>query len=127
MNGTSSDPNEPTGTCSSPSTLETTRSSSDQPPDSVTGLNTDTSSQVYELHKQQLPLNTYLDNLLIGQKDKLINRIDNARNKDDLRAALITLTILSPLWHTCNYEYKESELRERINKKLASFRSNSST
>lgn len=178
MNGTSSFPNDDTGTSSNQSTSEEVKPTPDTDSSLSTSSSSDTSSQdfgrsrrcsncagtgkvqtfitkqseftgkevpcelvpvacnycagkgyfsvtdhTYELHKLQLAANTYLDNILIRQKDTLISRIDNASSVDDLRAALYILNVLGELWRTANYGYKVSELRDRIDKKRATFRS----
>lgn len=65
---------------------------------------------------------TYLDNLLVQQKDRLIRRIDNARNLDDLKMVKHTLKLLQPLWAVCSYDYKERELQQRIRRKWETFK-----
>jgi len=52
---------------------------------------------------------TELDNLLVGQKDKIICLIDN----EQWMTALRMLMLLRPLWIRCNYAYKMIELVER--------------
>jgi soluble cytochrome b562 len=54
-----------------------------------------------------------LDNILIRQKDKIIDLIDSGKTKE----AQAALRVVEELWAACNYDYKTKELRERIKHK----------
>jgi hypothetical protein len=56
-----------------------------------------------------VPTEAEMDNLLVNQKNRLINMIDSG----DTDTALAVLDLLSPLWIECNYSYKAIELLNR--------------
>lgn len=55
-----------------------------------------------------------IDNMLVRQKDRLIEKIDSATTTEQINAIAETLLTLQELWLALNYEYKYKELRERL-------------
>lgn len=55
----------------------------------------------------------HLDNILIRQKDYLINLIDN-----HLYEAIPALEVVKELWIACDYTYKLRELENRIQSRI---------
>lgn len=55
-----------------------------------------------------------LDNILVRQKDKLIELIDNGHIKE----AQLALSILTELWTAASYSYKITELKHRIRNRI---------
>lgn len=53
---------------------------------------------------------SHLDSILIGQKDKIIDLI-NQRKHDEAR---IALNVVKAFWYACNYGYKLEELQKRV-------------
>jgi len=80
---------------------------------------------------ETMPTVTELDNLLVGQKNNLINEIDEhcvelyefenhgklvfmRQSIERLRATLKTMELVRPMWESCNYGYKWQELTFRM-------------
>lgn len=78
-----------------------------------------------------MPTVTELDNLLVGQKNEIINSIDEhcvelyefenhgkltfmRQAISGLKADLKTLNLLRPLWIACTYDYKWMEMTIRM-------------
>ena len=68
----------------------------------------------------------HLDFLLVGQKDRIIYLIDNARTQEDIRIVIQILLTLSPMWSACNYSYKTLELTDRLQKRNKTIRDKTS-
>jgi hypothetical protein len=62
-----------------------------------------------------------LDNILVQQKERLINGIDTLPELSPIirtqaaQSLLLMIKLLLPLWDACNYHYKAQELIDRLN------------
>jgi len=52
-----------------------------------------------------------LDNILVKQKDKILDYINYGKEQDIIRVA-IQLNLVKELWDACGYTYKWHELNE---------------
>jgi len=69
----------------------------------------------YEYLKKQCDGRTCdLDTALVGQKNDLLTRINNAEDADLLADCLETLRLLAPVWRAVRYGYKATEVARRI-------------
>ena len=55
-----------------------------------------------------------IDNLLVGQKNEIIQMIDSGR----IDQAMASLTTVRAMWLNLGYGYKLTELKSRINHRL---------
>ena len=61
-----------------------------------------------------MPTEKELDQLLIGQKNDILQYIDNG----EFEKAQSVLWVVCNLWSACHYGYKYNELCERIRSRL---------
>jgi len=58
-----------------------------------------------------------MDNILVHQKDRILQLINLAKKKENVSILLIAKTclqVVQELWEKCNYGYKWKELSDRI-------------
>jgi hypothetical protein len=75
---------------------------------------TDYFEDTKKLLQQLAEVHTEIDNVLVRQKDIILNSIQTAKSQADITAVLAQLRVVEELWKALNYEYKFNELTVKL-------------